>query len=123
MLLIPCPYCGERPETEFSYGGEAHIARPENPAALSDEDWAQVLFMRGNQKGAFRERWIHTHGCRRWFNMLRDTASHQIHGVYRIGEAHPPLPGDTTVKKPAAKKPAARKATAKKPAAGTGAAT
>ena len=36
MLLIPCPYCGERPEIEFSYGGKAHIARPQNPASLSD---------------------------------------------------------------------------------------
>ena len=31
MLLIPCPYCGERPEIEFAYGGEAHIARPRKP--------------------------------------------------------------------------------------------
>ena len=28
MLLIHCPYCGERPELEFPYGGQAHIARP-----------------------------------------------------------------------------------------------
>src|SRR5258708_4524326 len=27
MLLIACPYCGERPEIEFSYGGQAHLAR------------------------------------------------------------------------------------------------
>ena len=32
MLLIPCPYCGmDRPEIEFRYGGEAHIARPARP--------------------------------------------------------------------------------------------
>ena len=24
MLLIPCPWCGEREETEFHHGGEAH---------------------------------------------------------------------------------------------------
>ena len=34
MLLINCPYCGERPEPEFVYGGQAHIARPQNPAAV-----------------------------------------------------------------------------------------
>ena len=28
MLLITCPYCGERPELEFRNMGEAHIARP-----------------------------------------------------------------------------------------------
>ena len=37
MLLIPCPWCGEREETEFRCGGEAHIARPGQPAALSDD--------------------------------------------------------------------------------------
>ena len=31
MLLIDCPWCGPRDECEFSYGGEAHIKRPENP--------------------------------------------------------------------------------------------
>jgi sarcosine oxidase subunit delta len=28
MLLIECPWCGERAETEFSYGGEAGIELP-----------------------------------------------------------------------------------------------
>ena len=42
MLLIPCPYCGPRPEIEFRYGGEAHIARPPIPPALSDADWARL---------------------------------------------------------------------------------
>ena len=32
MLLIACPWCGARPENEFRYGGEAHIARPPDPA-------------------------------------------------------------------------------------------
>ena len=32
MLLIHCPYCDEdRPELEFAYAGEAHIARPADP--------------------------------------------------------------------------------------------
>ena len=38
MLLIDCPYCGmARPEIEFAYGGEAHIARPADPSAVTDE--------------------------------------------------------------------------------------
>ena len=37
MLLIPCPWCGERDEIEFRYGGEAGIAYPTDPAALDDE--------------------------------------------------------------------------------------
>ncbi|MGH6719268.1 MAG: sarcosine oxidase subunit delta, partial [Alphaproteobacteria bacterium] len=28
MLLIACPFCGPRDETEFRCGGESHIIRP-----------------------------------------------------------------------------------------------
>jgi sarcosine oxidase, subunit delta len=78
MLLIPCPYCGDREETEFSYGGEAGIARPQNPAALSDEQWADYLFMRHNPRGVWTELWSHSAGCRRWFTLERDTYTSRI---------------------------------------------
>ena len=29
MLDIKCPYCGNRSQNEFSYGGDANIKRPE----------------------------------------------------------------------------------------------
>jgi sarcosine oxidase, subunit delta len=87
MLLIDCPYCGPRDEVEFRYGGQAHIARPKQPDTLTDAEWADYLFMRDNPKGPFRERWMHSAGCRRWFNMLRDTATHRIIAIYKIGEA------------------------------------
>ena len=90
MLLIPCPYCGmERPEIEFRYGGEAHIARPADPSALTDDDWANFLYFRSNPKGVLAERWRHTFGCGRFFNCLRDTASDKILAVYKAGEARP----------------------------------
>ena len=89
MLLIPCPWCGPRDETEFHYGGEAHIARAADPAALDDAAWAEYLFMRGNPRGPFAERWVHSAGCRRWFNLLRDTATHRILAVYQIGDPPP----------------------------------
>ena len=91
MLLIDCPWCGPRDETEFGYGGEAHIARPENPEKLSDEDWGDYVFMRSNVKGVLLERWCHSHGCRRWFNVARDTVSYRILAVYRMGEKPPKL--------------------------------
>ncbi|MEM7222618.1 MAG: sarcosine oxidase subunit delta [Pseudomonadota bacterium] len=97
MLLIPCPYCGARAEIEFSYGAEAHIARPEDPAALSDEEWAQYLFMKDNTKGVLAERWVHTHGCGRWFNLLRDTVTDEILAVYKMGESPPKIANKTYV--------------------------
>lgn len=78
MLLIHCPWCGPRDESEFSYGGEADIARPPRPEALSDAEWADYLFMRANPKGLARELWLHTHGCRRWFAAERDTVSYRF---------------------------------------------
>ena len=89
MHLIPCPWCGPREESEFACGGEAHIARPLDPDGLSDAAWADYVFMRTNPKGPHRERWVHIHGCRRWFNMVRDTLSHRIIAVYRVGEEAP----------------------------------
>ena len=78
MLLIRCPWCGERDEIEFSYGGQAAVAYPSDPAGLSDEEWARFLFVRDNPKGRFAERWVHTHGCRRWFDTVRDTVTHEF---------------------------------------------
>lgn len=91
MLDIECPWCGKRHETEFRYGGEAHIARPEGADQLSDAQWADFLFMRSNTKGLFRERWMHSNGCRRWFNMIRNTATHEIFAIYKMGEPGPDL--------------------------------
>jgi len=91
MFRIRCPYCGERDQIEFGYGGEAHIARPREPEAISDAQWADYVFMRSNTKGLFAERWVHSAGCRRWFNALRDTATDRFVATYVIGEK-PPLP-------------------------------
>lgn len=89
MLLIPCPWCGPREESEFTYGGEAHIVRPPEPDALTDAQWADYLFMRKNPRGLHREQWSHTAGCRRWFNVQRDTVTYQVTVVYKVGEELP----------------------------------
>jgi heterotetrameric sarcosine oxidase delta subunit len=78
MLPIRCPWCGERDEVEFSYGGQAEVRYPPDPATLSDEEWAAFLFFRDNPKGLFVERWVHTHGCRRWFDVVRETVTNEI---------------------------------------------
>ena len=96
MMQIECPWCGPRDETEFHYGGEAHIARPVDPDALSDEAWADYLFMRANPKGIHAERWMHAQGCRRWFNALRHTASHDFRAVYPMGVSRPEPPETET---------------------------
>jgi len=96
MLLIDCPWCGIRDESEFAYGGEAGIVRPKDPDALSDEEWADYLFMRKNTKGLFQEQWQHAHGCRRWFNAERDTVSYQFTRTWKIGESQESSDGEAT---------------------------
>jgi sarcosine oxidase subunit delta len=84
MLLINCPWCGERAESEFSYGGEAGISRPASPDDLSDTEWADYLFMRSNPRGAHKELWNHSQGCRRWFGAERDTVNYRISETWRL---------------------------------------
>ncbi len=89
MLLIDCPYCGQRPETEFAYGGQAHINRPAQPAAESDQQWAEYLYFRSNLKGPRAERWRHIRGCGRFFNAVRDTVTDQFLGSHETGGKPP----------------------------------
>jgi heterotetrameric sarcosine oxidase delta subunit len=96
MLLLTCPWCGTRDETEFSYGGQAHVAYPATPADLTDREWADHLFFRDNPKGPFAERWLHGVGCRRWFNAVRDTLTYQVLAVYKPTDPRPAVALATT---------------------------
>ncbi|HEX7388781.1 MAG TPA: sarcosine oxidase subunit delta [Acidiphilium sp.] len=89
MLLITCPHCGPRPEVEFTYGGEAHIARARDPRTVSDADWTEYLYVRSNPRGLHAERWRHMRGCGRFFNALRDTVTDHFVTTYKMGEARP----------------------------------
>ncbi|MFQ5535433.1 MAG: sarcosine oxidase subunit delta [Sphingomonadales bacterium] len=89
MLMINCPWCGPRDENEFRCGGQSHITRPGPHPAVSDQEWADYLFFRDNPKGTSFERWSHLHGCGQWFNVARDTVSHEIRAVYRMTDPKP----------------------------------
>jgi sarcosine oxidase subunit delta len=91
VLRIACPYCGARDETEFQFGGQSHISRP--PDAVDDATWSEYLFVRDNPGGLHFERWLHTYGCGRWFNMARNTLTHEILAIYAMGDPKPDLPG------------------------------
>ncbi len=81
MLLIKCPWCGERAQTEFSYGGSAEKDRPADPYAVSDEEWSDWIFFRDNPAGPHVEYWQHSSGCRRWLKVHRDTLLNEISSV------------------------------------------
>ena len=89
MQLIDCPWCGPRAEIEFRYGGQAHVAYPADPAATDDAAWAAYVFLRDNPKGPWAERWLHSAGCRRWFNAIRDTFTNEVLATYPAGAPRP----------------------------------
>ncbi|MBO9099768.1 MULTISPECIES: sarcosine oxidase subunit delta [unclassified Rhizobium] len=92
MLLIYCPYCREeRSELEFRNCGDAHIVRPADIAAISDEEFEEFFFLRDNPKGLIFERWRHMHGCGRFFNAARDTVSDKFLQTYKAGEPKPDI--------------------------------
>ena len=87
MFLIHCPYCGEhREEEEFHAAGQAHLPRPADPDSLSDEQWGNYLYFRKNPRGVHRELWVHAAGCRKYFNIIRNTQTYEIYGPYQTGE-------------------------------------
>jgi heterotetrameric sarcosine oxidase delta subunit len=90
MLLIPCPWCGPRAHVEFTYGGDASRQPPAEPDATSNADWHAYLHLRGNPAGPHAEFWHHSHGCRMWLRVLRDTMTHEILASAPPGEPLPP---------------------------------
>ena len=51
MLLIACPWCGPRDEDEFHYGGQAGVAYPADPAALSRRAMGALPVLPGQPQG------------------------------------------------------------------------
>ncbi len=78
MLLIDCPWCGPRAQTEFAYGGDATVARPQDPQSVPLAEWLDHVYLRDNPCGRHSEWWHHSAGCRRWFKVLRDTRTHEV---------------------------------------------
>ena len=77
MMLIPCPFCGQRNENEFLYGGPVKPVRPD-PNTVSEEDWTAYLTQVPNPLGPVQERWWHVKGCGTWATITRDTRTHDI---------------------------------------------
>jgi heterotetrameric sarcosine oxidase delta subunit len=75
VLLIPCPNCGERDESEFDYGGRA-IALPALDASISD--WHQALHLSSDTEDCIDENWYHAGGCECWIRVNRNLLSHEI---------------------------------------------
>jgi sarcosine oxidase subunit delta len=74
MQRFPCPFCGDRPETEFHFAGELGKVRPETTGSVPDADWAEYLFTQRNEKGPVQEVWMHL-ACGELFVLERDSVT------------------------------------------------
>jgi len=86
MIIINCPFCGERDHSEFSYGGDATIVYPALDSSI--DEWHDAVFMRENIRGMQSETWHHVNGCRMWLVVERDTMTHEIQSVRPAHDGH-----------------------------------
>jgi sarcosine oxidase, subunit delta len=86
MQVFPCPFCGPRDETEFTFGGEAGKARPEPADTVSAEAWSGFLYVHLNPRGPSREIWRHD-PCGEFLLLERDTLSHAVHASHSLRKA------------------------------------
>ena len=85
-MLIPCPVCGLRDQSEFTYGGDATDRYA--PGALDERDPSAgpaYVYDRANPRGAHQEFWHHVHGCRAWLVVERNTETHDVRGARLVG--------------------------------------
>ena len=86
MLNIKCPYCGDRSQKEFAYGGDGTVVRPELNQEISDEKWDEFVYLRKSPRGKHIELWHHIAGCRQWIKVQRDTVTHEIFRTAKMNE-------------------------------------
>ncbi len=81
MVIIECPHCGERNQSEFRYGGE-YNPRPANLMEVSDAAAADFIYMKDNKWGVQKEWWYHRQGCQAWFLAERHTRTNEVVKTY-----------------------------------------
>ena len=78
MLLIDCPHCGPRAQSEFTYDRtlDAIVTLAMLPAEAMT-----TIYTRANPRGWSDELWHHRFGCRGWLVVHRHTVTHAIKSV------------------------------------------
>lgn len=77
-MRLPCPYCGSRDVSEFSYLGDANHTRPSPDAEGAEQAFVEYAYLRDNPAGPHKEFWYHAQGCRSWLVVERDTRTHEV---------------------------------------------
>lgn len=78
-MRMPCPYCGARDSSEFTYLGDTSFARPDPQSPDAQARFVNAVYLRENPADLHDELWYHASGCRGWLRVTRDTRTHEIH--------------------------------------------
>ena len=76
-MRIICPHCGARDSREFSYLGDAKLAKGKGDVAS--------VYLRENPTGVHKELWQHSFGCRAWLEVVRNVSTHEVISVKEAG--------------------------------------
>lgn len=83
MIRLPCPNCGARNSSEFSYFGEL-TSRPDVSTA-GPAEWRHYLYDKANPAGWTSEKWYHGSGCRKFFVAERNTLTNEVRSTRSFG--------------------------------------
>lgn len=83
MKLLKCPVNGERPLSEFVFGGE--VRDMPDPNTCSDQEWAAYVHHRNGAPGVKREWWYHAPSGT-WFIAERNTMLDEVARTYLYGQ-------------------------------------
>ena len=83
MMLITCPWCGRRAQTEFSYIDDATARRP-NMDSVNEAEHFKFVYECDSRRGVQYELWHHHAGCGKFFKIHRDTITHEIHATSKL---------------------------------------
>ncbi len=85
MQKFTCPWCGDRPHSEFSYYCDEEGIPSARQAGSDPYD---RIYIRSNLIGNHVELWQHTHGCRGWLKIVRHNLTHEVQDTVR-GDKQP----------------------------------
>jgi len=83
MKILNCPLNGPRNISEFICFGE--VTNMPNPNDMSDEQWADFIWMSNNTAGVVQEWWCHA-ATSYWFIAERNTITDEILKTYPANE-------------------------------------
>ena len=87
MQKFKCPWCGARPQTEFTYVIDEEGIPAASWPSESAEAQVERIYLRSNAVGFHNEIWQHEFGCRGWLKISRHNLTHKVESCTPVATA------------------------------------